>query len=182
VKTPVGHTSTRFPANSLSQHTVTVAAEENDISQRKCVQVCSSGVLTIETHTAIALDAAVHLVVHEGTQVLVSKRAFFERVAAIIMTRHYGHVLQVALAAFIAHRAIVGVVQHQAFNNGRPEFGRLRVLNRDAGAFDGGRHTGHHDLAARIARIFELLDRALAAGTHRTHRGVPAEIRQVHAQ
>ncbi len=58
--------------------------------------------------------------VHEGAQILVAKRAFLECVAAIVMARHDGHVLQVAFAAFIAHRAVVGMVGHQAFNDGRP--------------------------------------------------------------
>ena len=120
-------------------------------AQSECVQIVSAGVLAVEAHTAIALDAAVHLVIHEGPQVLIAKRAFFECVAAIVMARHDGHVLQMALAAFIAHRTIVGMVQHQAFNNGGPELGRLRILNRDAGAFGGRRHAGHHDLAVRVA-------------------------------
>ena len=89
---------------------------------------------------------------------------------------------KMALAAFIAHRTIVGMVQHQAFNNGGPELGRLRILNRDAGAFGSRRHAGHHDLAVRVVFILELLDGALAAGAHRAQRGVPAEVRQIEAQ
>ena len=43
------------------------------------------------------------------------------------MAGHYRHVLKVALAPFIANRAIVGVIEDQAFDDGRAKGHRLRV-------------------------------------------------------
>ena len=58
----------QVPGEFVLQHAVTVAAEKDDVPQSECVQIVSSGVLAVETHTAVALDAAVHLVVHEGAR------------------------------------------------------------------------------------------------------------------
>src|SRR5579872_7141708 len=159
-----------------------MSAEEDVIPQTEVIEIASSGVFAIETHTAVALDAAVHFVVHERSEILIVKGALLERIAAIVMTGHHGHVLQMTLSALIADRTVVGVVDHQPFNHTGAKRARFRVFDRNPRAFGGRRHAGHHDLSLLVLIILELLHSALPAGADRAHRGVPAEIRKIEAE
>ena len=98
------------------------------------------------------------------------------------MPGHHRHVLQMAFAAFVAHRAVVGMIDHQPLDDAGPESLRLRIVDGNADAVVGRRHAGHDDLTARVLFVFELLDRALPAGAHRTQRRMPAKIGQIKAQ
>ena len=46
-------------------------------------------------------------------------------VVAVAMAHHHGHVLQVAFAALGAHGAVVGMVEHQRFDDGLAKLLRL---------------------------------------------------------
>ena len=78
VKTPVGQTSTRLPLNSLSSAPSSVPAEIDVVVPAEDVEVAAAGIVAVEPHAAVALDAAVHLVVDERAQVLVAVRALLE--------------------------------------------------------------------------------------------------------
>ena len=121
-------------AELVLEHAVLVAAEIDVVAQHQGVEIVAAGVVAVESHAAVALDAAVHLVVHEGAQVLVAERALADAVAAIVVAGHHGHVLQMAFAAFVAHRAIVRMVQHQPFRHAGAKLARLGIVNRDASA------------------------------------------------
>ena len=111
------------------------------------VEVAAARIVPVETHATVALDAPVHLVIDERTEVLVAERALREPVAAVVVTGHHRHVLQMALAALVADRAIVRMVHHQPLDDARAEFARFRILDRDARAFGGRRHARHDELA-----------------------------------
>ena len=104
------------------------------------------------------------------------------------MAGHHGHVLEVAFAAFLADRAVVGMVFHQPFDDltaeVRGEGGgsrRLAVRRADADpqAVLDGHHAGHLQPAPGVRLVPVLQHGAQPAGTYRTHRRVPAEIGKV---
>src|SRR5215831_8927033 len=106
------------------------------------------------------------------------ERALVELITAVGMAGHHRHVLEMALTAFIAHRAVMRMIQHEALDDSRAECDRFRIMDRDACAFGGRRHAGHHDFPLLIVFILELLDGTLTAGTYGPECGVPAEIGQ----
>src|SRR6201997_1442599 len=152
------------------------------VAQMKRVQIVPTGVFAIKTHASLALNAAVHLVIHQRAEVLIAKSSFAKAVNARAMTGHHRHVLKMAFAAFVADRAIVRMVLHQALNHGCAKRRRFGVGNRDAGALRDRRHARHHELACCVLLIAKLLDCALTACSHRSQCRMPAEIWQVIAQ
>ena len=64
------------------QHAVFVPAEIDVVVGAEDVQVAPAGVVAVEAHAAVALDAAVHLVVDERPEVLVAVGALVEAVLA----------------------------------------------------------------------------------------------------
>jgi hypothetical protein len=82
------------------------------------------------------------------------------------VTRHLGHILQVTLAPFFTDRAIVRVVDHQAFDNTLTHIPGLFVIYGDNGAVAGRRHASHHQSALLVIRITILFDGALAASSY----------------
>jgi hypothetical protein len=152
------------------------------IMGREDIQVPTSGNAAIEPDAAVAGNAAVHFMVDEGTEVLVTVRAFFEARVAVIVPGHDRHILEVAFAAFVADRAVVRMIFHQEFRGARTEGLCLGIIHGDAHAFGQRGHAGHDDSAARVFFVLELLHRALAACAHGVHGRVPAEIREVEAQ
>src|SRR5215468_717187 len=116
----------------ILQNAIFAAAEKDLVPRRERVQIGTARVVAVVAHAAVALDAPVHLVIHQWAQVLVSKRALVEFVTPVVVAGHYGHVLQVTLAALVAHRAVMRMIQHQSFNDTGAERRRLRIINRDA--------------------------------------------------
>src|SRR3546814_9378303 len=90
------------------------------------IQIGAASIILIKTHTPVAMNAPVHFVIQEGTQVLVLVGALVESETTVIMPAHHGHVLEMAGSAFVTYRAIMGVVCHQPFDDACPEFYRLR--------------------------------------------------------
>ena len=97
------------------------------------------------------------------------------------MPVHHRHVLEVAFPALVADRAIVRMAGHQPFGHGFPKCLGLGIVDRDADPSSAGvRQAMTIRLSCRF--VFELLDSALAAGAHRSHGRMPAEIGNVEAQ
>jgi len=108
---------------------VTASAEINPVVYPKDVKVSSSGVIPIKPDTPVALDAAVHLVIYKRPQILIQIGPLFEPISPIYMTGHYRHVLKMTFSAFITDRAIVGMVDHQPFNNPSSKLPDIVVIN-----------------------------------------------------
>jgi hypothetical protein len=138
-----------------------------------------SRIVAIEAHAAIAGDAAIHLVPEKRPEILIAEGALGEAVAAVDVSGHDRHILEVALAPFLADRAIVGMIGHQPFDDGAAHLGRLRFRDRDPGAVLRRGHAGHDDLALSVVLVPVLRHRALATGAHRAERRVPAEVGQI---
>ena len=87
-----------------------MTAKKDRVPRCESVQILAARVVAIIANTAVALDAPVHLMIHQRAQVLIAKRSFVEFVTAVVMTCHHRHVLQVTLAALIAHRAVMRMI------------------------------------------------------------------------
>src|SRR5262249_25091411 len=135
-----------------------------------------------EAYAAVALDAAIHLVVNEGAEVLVAVGALGKAIAPIDMAGHQGHILQMAVAALVAHRAIVRVIDHQPFDDAGSKRLSVWVIDGNMGIIRGWGHTGHDQPTPRVLRISELLHGALAARSHRPQGRMPAKVGQVKAE
>jgi len=151
-------------AEFVFQHAVLVPAEIDVIVGRENVEIAPAGEVAIEPNATIALDAPVHLVVDQRTEILVVIRAFVEAEAPVGVPRHHRHVLQVAFAPLITNGAVMRVIFHQELDDRFSERHRLGVGDRDARPVRGRGHARHDDPAARVALILELFDGALPAG------------------
>src|SRR5688572_13164934 len=78
------------------KNAILMAAEIDIILRGKGIKIVSAGIVLIESYTTVALNAAVHFVVHEGSEVLILVTSFLERKSSVIMTSHYCHILKVA--------------------------------------------------------------------------------------
>ena len=159
-----------------------MATEIDVVLGPECAQVRPASIVVVEAHAAVARDAAVHLVGDERAQILVATGALAEPVAAPVVTGHHGHVLKVAVAAFLAHRAIVRMVDHQPFHHAGAESPGFLILDINAGAVSGRGHTRHHQHTPVVLAVLVLAYGTLAAGADTAHGRVPAEIGYVQAQ
>ena len=145
------------------QHPIPASAKEDNVAHEKSIQVAFSHVIAVIPYAPVALDAAIHLVVYKGPEILIAKRALLKFIPPVHVPRHDGHVLKMAFTAFIAHRAIMGVIQHQPFNHAGAEGYRVLILNRKARSFGRRPEAGHHQLAAFVSRSHEQLYGTLPA-------------------
>ncbi|MNQ42066.1 hypothetical protein D3C85_557620 [compost metagenome] len=164
------------------QHAILDAAEVDVVVGTVDAQIFAAGVVLVVAHAAVAGDAAVHLVGDERAEVLVLVGALGEAVAALVVAGHHRHVLQVAVTAFLAHRAVVRVVGHQPFDDAFAKAPGFLVVDGDPGLVGGGRHAGHDDAPAGVVLVVVLLHRTLAAGADAAQRRVPAEVGNVEAE
>src|SRR5207248_5175879 len=93
------------------------SAKVDYVPKPERIQVVASRVLTVEAHAPLALDAAVHLMINERTEILILKCTLRKPVMPGAVAGHYCHVLQVTLATLIAHGTIVRMVLHDTFNH-----------------------------------------------------------------
>ncbi|KPY63234.1 Uncharacterized protein ALO94_05579 [Pseudomonas syringae pv. spinaceae] len=164
------------------QRAVLDAAEVHVVVRAVNAQIGAARVVFIEAHAAIAGDAAVHLVRDERPQFLILVGTLGETITALVVAGHHGHVLQMAVTAFLTDRAVVGVVGHQPFDDTGTEGLGFIIFDGDPGVVGGWRHAGHDDTTTGVVLVGVLLDRALATGANAAKGGVPAEIRDVEAQ
>ena len=111
------------------KHAAFVPAEIYRVVPSEHLKVFAARIIAVKSHASVACDAPVHLVMHERPQVLISVRSFFEPVLPVRMSGKHGHVLQMAFAAFVAHRAVVRVVGHEKTDHLGAELARLLVVN-----------------------------------------------------
>ncbi len=159
-----------------------VSSEVDVVPGTKGAQIGATGVVIVKAHAPVAGNAAVHFVGDERPQVLVAASALVEPVAAAVMAGHYRHVLQVAMAALLAHRAVVGVIDHQPLHHTGPESPGFLVIDIDSGLVRRRGHTGHDQNALVVVLVLVLAHRALATGADTSHGRMPAEIGNIQAQ
>ena len=160
------------------------APEVDLVAQAEHAEVAAAGVVVVETRAAVAGDAAVELVGDERAEVLVLEGPLAAAVAAVAVPRHHRHVLEVALAALVADRAVVRVAEHHELDHLGAEADGLLVEDVHPRALLRLGHAGHGDLALLVALAVGPVEAhgALAAGADGPQHGVPAEEGQVEAE
>src|SRR5208337_3659458 len=83
-------------------------------------EVGHAGHFRNEPDTSRAVDATVHRRLHQRAEVLVRHRALVFGVAGVVHAIAHGLVLQVALTALVADRAIQRMVDQQKFHYAAP--------------------------------------------------------------
>jgi hypothetical protein len=129
----------------------------------KDLQVFPTREIPIKAYAAITLDASIHLVMNEWAHVLIPEGSLPETGLAVHVSGHHGHVLEVALASFVADRTIMGVVEHEPLDDRCPESLHLGIVDGDSGTVFGRGHAGHDNPPAGVVLVRECLDRALPA-------------------
>src|SRR6185437_11900931 len=123
-----------IPAEFILQRPVLFPAEIERVMCTEDIEVSPARVVSIESHTAVALDASVHLVPNERAEILITIRPFRKPVATVDMPSHDRHVLQMTLPSFVSHRAVVWMIHHQPFNDRRSKGLRFRIVDRNTSA------------------------------------------------
>ena len=141
------------------------AAEVDVVVRAIDAQIGAVGIIFVVAHAAVAGDAAVHFVRNKRPQILIAVGTLGKTIAAEAMAGHHRHILQVAVAALFADRAVVRVVSHQPLHHAFAELLRFAVVDRNKGAVGCRSHTGHHQATTRVFRVLILLHRTLAAST-----------------
>src|SRR5680860_224624 len=102
---------------------VVIRAEDTEIS--------ASSIIVVEAHAAIAVNAAIHLMGNKRPQILVMMGALATTVAAPVVAGHHRHVLQMAVTALFADRAVVGMIGHQPLHHVCPKCLGFLVVDGD---------------------------------------------------
>ena len=116
--------------------------------------------LLTEAHATGAVDAAAHFFRrHQRTEILAQHHAFFFVIARMSATVADRHILQHALAALVADRAIQRMVYQQEFHHAFLRLHRLLGMGEHLHAFGHRRGAGRQ----RLGRLLHL---------HQTHAAV----------
>src|SRR5690349_3488626 len=118
------------------------------------IEVSTTGMVSIKSYAAIALNAPIHLMTDERAEGLIAMRPFREVITPVDMSGHDRHILQMALPSFITHGTVVWMVHHQPFDDRCAEGFGLRIINRNTSAIGRGRHAGHHKPTRLITIVF----------------------------
>src|SRR5262249_20133296 len=129
----VGEDSRRTDLDQIAaefalQDAVFVTPEVNVVVRGEDVEIAPASVVALEADTAIALDAALHLVIDEQAEILIAVGPLLEAKASVSVPGHHRHILQMAFAALVAHRAIVRMIDHQPFDYARAKLPRLLIF------------------------------------------------------
>jgi hypothetical protein len=155
-------------AEFIFEGPVFMPSKINMVMCTEYTQVIATGIIIIKPDTAVTLNAPVHLMVNKRSQFLVLMGSFFETVTTVIMTGHHGHILQVTFSSFVAHRAVMGMVDHQALNDGGPECHGFRIIHINDQPVGGRFHARHHEPSDLVVGIPVFLYRAQPACSHRS--------------
>ena len=102
-----------------------------------------TGEFLIISGTAIAVNAAVHLMLNQGSQILIIISALRASISSYSVTAGDGHILEQAVSSFVTNRAIVGMIEHQPFNDGFSKLHGFFVRGGHDHAVLGLNHTAH---------------------------------------
>ncbi len=152
------------------------------VMRSKDLKVSPARIIAVKADTAVALDAAVHLVSKKGAEVLIGISPLLKTESPVYMPGHKGHILEMAFAPLIADRAIMGMVGHEPFDYTFSEGLYLGIIDRNPYALFHRSHTGHDNPAPCIFFILEFLYCALPACSHGMHGRMPAEIGHIESQ
>jgi hypothetical protein len=142
-------------------------------------KVSVSGKLLVKSGTAVAMDAAVHLMLNVRSQVLVPVRSLPAPIPADAVPAGHCFILQQALSPLVTYWTIQGMVHHQQFDYSFAKLNRLSVGCRNDHSIPGIDHATHlHALEGTLDKF----DRTHPAGSNRSQCLVITEARNYNAQ
>jgi hypothetical protein len=169
----------QIAAEFTLEHAVRMSPKIHVVMGAEHMEIPATCGVSVEPDAAVTLDAPVHFMVDERPQILVAVGSFFESVFSVPVPCHHRHVLEMAFPAFIAHRAVMGVVDHQPFDHGGSELHGFGVDDGNTHPFANLCHAGHDDFTPGIVFILEPFYGAQSAGSHRPQSRMPAEMGHV---
>jgi hypothetical protein len=172
----------QIAAEFTLKHAVRMSSKIHMVMGAKHIEIPATSGVSVKPDAAVTLDAPVHFMVDERPQILVAVGPFFESVFPVSVPCHHRHVLEMAFAAFIAHRAVMGVVDHQPLYHGSPELHGFGVVYGNTHPFAHRGHAGHDDFTTGIVFVPEPFYGAQPAGSHRPQGGMPAEMGHIKTQ
>ena len=119
----------------------------------KDIEIASLGHIAIKPHTAIAGNTAIHLMFDKRAQLLIVKGALRKTVATIVVATHDRHILKMALAPLVAHRAVMGMIDHQPLYYLLPKGVAVFMVDEEAIAILDFTHAGHSYVSMGIPFI-----------------------------
>src|SRR5690606_13887252 len=158
-RTAVGHAARRLRGQRLA----VIGADLQALATVHATQLVRAGDLAGETHAAGAMDAAGHLGRHQRTDVFVRHHALALDEAADRAAVTQRQVLQLALAALVADRAVQRMVDQQELEHVALRVEGLLVTGEDLHAVHDRRGTGRRRLRRRAPAHF---------GVHQAHAAV----------
>jgi hypothetical protein len=108
------------------------------------------------------VDTAIHFVLDENAEILIMIGSLFPQVATYPVASRNGHILEQAVSAFIADRAVMGMVHHKPFDHVPAEIDGLLIGRRHDHPVGDIHHTAH---LYPFDGSFEKLHGAHPAGT-----------------
>jgi hypothetical protein len=99
------------------QRTVFVPSEIGTVTDLHGTEVPVTRKFLIESPASPAMDTAVHFMLDKDAEVLITIGPFLSQVAPDPMAAGNGHILKETVPAFVADRAIMGMVHHQPLDH-----------------------------------------------------------------
>ena len=148
VSAPTGQISMQAPHSSHSRWSPCVGGDFGNHAAIDHAQRAHAHAFVADAHAAEAQDAARRIEKHHRRKLFLGRVDLLFGVAAFAGAVAEHHVLQFALAAFVAHRAIQRMVGEQEFQGVFARLGHLRGFGAHHHALGhrqraGGHHLGH---------------------------------------
>ena len=135
-------------------------------------QVAVAGEFLVVSRASITVNTTIHLMLNQRAQVLIRIRPLIAGITSDTMSAGDRHVLEQTLATFVANRAIMGVVEHQPFNDMFAKVHRLTVCGGHHHVVLGLDHATH---LHPFKRSLQKFNGTHPTSTHRSQRRMIAK-------
>ena len=137
-----------------------VGADLHVLATARGAELLDAGDVLAEAHAARAVDAARHVGGNQRTQVLVLHHALAFVETRRVAAEAHGEILQLALAALVADRAVERMIDEQEFHGRFLRANGLRALRENLHALADGRGAGRQ----RLRRLLHFHETHAAVG------------------
>ena len=149
-----------LPESSCSTARLDVGADLHVLAAAGGAELLDAGDVLAEAHAARAVDAARHVGGHQRAEVLVLHHALALVEARRVAAEAHREILQLALAALVADRAVERMVDEQELHRRLLRADGLRRLGEDLHALGDGRGAGRQ----RLRRLLHFHQAHAAVG------------------
>jgi hypothetical protein len=161
------------------QRTITDSAEVSTIPYLHGPQVMVSSKFLVEPAAPPTMNAPVHFMLNQRSQVLIIIGALFTQITLDPVATGNGHVLKQAVSSLIADRAVKGMIQHKPLNYVPAEIYCFFIIRGHHHSVPGINHAAHlHSLDRTLYKF----NRTNSTGAHRPKGRMIAKARNHDAQ